>query len=34
MIALSVQDTTHVGDSGSHHTDFALYAINIINDVP
>ena len=33
VIALSVQDTTHVGDSGSHHTDFALYAINIINDV-
>ena len=34
VIALSAQDTTHVGDSGSHHSGFALYAINIINDVP
>jgi hypothetical protein len=34
VIGLSVSDTTHVGDSGIHHTATALYAITIINDIP
>jgi hypothetical protein len=34
VIALSVTDTTHVGDSGNHNTDGpVLYALNIINDI-
>ena len=35
VITLNVSDTTHVGDSGSNHVaPTALYAINIINDIP
>lgn len=34
LIALSVSDTTHVGDSGIHHSVPAYYAINVINDIP
>ncbi len=34
VITLVVSDTTHVGDSGSHHTTGPiLYAINVINDI-
>lgn len=34
VIALSVTDTTHVGDSGNHNTAGpVLYALNIINDI-
>jgi hypothetical protein len=34
VIALSVTDTTHVGDSGDHNTAGpVLYALNIINDI-
>jgi hypothetical protein len=35
VVVLSVSDTTHVGDSGTHHgAGPILYAINIINDIP
>lgn len=34
VITLGVSDTTHVGDGGSGHPGSALYAINIINDIP
>jgi hypothetical protein len=33
VLHLHVEDETHVGDSGIHHDDDALYAINIINDI-
>ena len=33
VITLGVHDNTHVGDSGNHHDAYALYAINIINDL-
>lgn len=33
VITLSVEDETHVGDSGSHHRAQASYAVNIINDL-
>jgi hypothetical protein len=33
VFELSVYDTTHVGDSGDVHPAYALYAINIINDI-
>jgi hypothetical protein len=34
VISLSVVDTTHVGDSGNHHTAGPFtYAINVINDL-
>jgi len=35
VFTLAVSDTTHVGDSGSHHSAGPiLYAINVINDIP
>ncbi|MBZ5583273.1 MAG: hypothetical protein LAQ30_13915 [Acidobacteriia bacterium] len=34
VFELQVLDQTHVGDSGSVHHREALYAINIINDIP
>lgn len=35
VITLTVEDTTHVGDSGMHHAvGPVLYAINVINDIP
>jgi hypothetical protein len=35
VFALTVTDSTHVGDSGNHHqAGPVLYAINIINDIP
>ncbi len=33
VLRLYVEDTTHVGDTGNHHWNDALYAINVINDV-
>lgn len=34
VISLGVSDTTHVGDAGGGHSATALYAVNIINDIP
>jgi len=35
VISLTVEDTTHVGDSGNHNaTGPFTYAINVINDIP
>lgn len=34
VVSLMVTDTTHVGDSGSHHSSGpVLYAINVINNL-
>ena len=34
VVTLTVSDTTHVGDGGSNHGATALYAIEVINDIP